>query len=293
MNYSTQLNYSEILRDLQGFDEWLGSLRIPVRSMDRAHYAIQKLQRAHRAFVDGTDHAAGVSKSDYLFALTEALELRDVFCAFRDYSQPAELRGRLIRALSGPPLPEAETRKNRDGRNVMFELALGAEWVLCGGKIELIEPDLALRMPSRSYLVACKRPDSEHGIRAAVKDAASQLQRVLPSTGTDHFGIVAVSLSRILNPGKAFFGGTYAQLSALVNGLMGIHRSDWRTTDFHLRNIAVLFYAQTPADWGDGLYRMSAIRVVESFGEHNEHHGNLESDLNELYARRDASECER
>lgn len=293
MNFSTQLNYSDILRDLQGFDHWLGSLGVPVRSMDRAHYAIQKLQTSHQAFVDRTDHATRVSKSDYLFALTEAVELRDVYCAFNHHHQTAELRDRLTRALSGPHLPEAENQKNRDGRNVMFELALGAEWALCGGKVELVEPDLALRMPTRSYLVACKRPESEHGIRAAVKDAASQLQTVLSNTGTDHFGIVAVSLSRILNQGKAFFGGTYAQLSALVNGLMGIHRSDWRTTDFHPRNIAVLFYAHTPADWGDGLYRMSAIRVVEASGEHNEHHGDLESDLNDLYARRDAGEHKR
>jgi len=165
----------------------------------------------------------------------------------------------------------------------MFELALGAEWALLGGKVEFVEPDLALRMPLRNYLTACKRPESEHGIRASVKDAAAQLRVALTKTGDDHFGIIALSLSRILNRGDAYFTGNYEQLSDLLNELMAIHRSDWRTTDFHARNIAVFFYAHTPANWGEGLYRLSAIRIVEAFGDYGEHHRNLESDLADLY----------
>jgi len=52
-------------------------------------------------------------------------------------THPQQLRERLTRALSGPALPEAETAISRDGRNVMFELALGAEWALCGANVEL------------------------------------------------------------------------------------------------------------------------------------------------------------
>jgi hypothetical protein len=283
MYRSAQFKYLDILDGLRGLDDWLRSLGVPVHSMDRAHYAIQKLERAHEAFVKKTGKAVGVSKSDYLFALTEAVELQDVYRAFKNLTSD-QLRDRLTRALSGPTLPGAEIAKNRDGRNLMFELALGAEWALLGGKIEFIEPDLALRTPSRSYLVACKRPDSEHGIRAAVRDAASQLRSALAQTNNDHFGIIAISLSRILNRGDAYFTGNYEQLSELLNRLMAVHRSGWRTTDFHPRNIVVLFYAHTPADWGDGLYRLSAIRIVEAYGLYNENHRNLQSDLTQLYS---------
>jgi hypothetical protein len=282
MYRSAQLKYSDILGDLVGFDGWLRALDVPVRSMDRVHYAVRKLEKAQQAFLDGTEAAAGVSKSDYLFALTEALELRDVYRAFKD-DLSHQLRDRLTRALSGPPLPEAETTKNRDGRNVMFELALGTEWALLGGKVDFVEPDLALKMPLRNYLIACKRPQSDHGIRAAVKDAAAQLRVALARTGEDHFGIIAISLSRILNRGHVYFAGNYEQLSNLLNALMAIHCSSWRTTDFHPRNIVVLFYAHTPANWGEGLYRLSAIRMVEAFGDYGRHHRNLESDLTNLY----------
>jgi len=39
----------------------------------------------------------------------------------------------------------------------MLELAPGAEWALGGANVELLEPDLLLKMPNRSYLVPCKR----------------------------------------------------------------------------------------------------------------------------------------
>ncbi len=283
MYQSVQMRYGDVLRDLRGVDDWLRALGVPVRNMDRAHYAVEKLERAEEAFVKGSDRATGVSKSDYLFALTEALELRDIYCAFKKHP-PDQLRERLTRALSGPLLPEGETTRNRDGRNVMFELALGAEWASLGGKVEFVEPDLVLRAAGRNYLVACKRPESEHGIRAAVKDAASQIRSALGRVGHDHFGIVAVSLSRILNRGDKYFSGNYAQLSQLLNNLMGDHRSEWRTVDFHPRSIAVLFYAHTPANWGEGLYRLSAMRIVQAFGNYDENHRNLEADLSNLYS---------
>jgi hypothetical protein len=208
--------------------------------------------------------------------------IADVYLAFHRHP-PQQLRERLTRALSGPALPEAETTISRDGRNVMFELALGAEWALCGADVELLEPDLLLKMPSRGYFTACKRPEHEHGIRAAVRSAASQLRSALASAPDDTFGIVAVCISRVLNPGNAYFSGSYRQLSELVNMLMDRHRKDWRTTDFHPRNMAVLFYAHTPADWGNGLFRLSAVRIGPTRRGESVHQ-NLRDDMTRLYS---------
>ena len=52
-----------------------------------------------------------------------------------------------------------------------------------------------------------------------------------------------------------------SKLSDLVNVLMDTHRTDWRTTEFHSRNIAALVCAYTPADWGNGLFRLSAVTL--------------------------------
>jgi len=281
VNGTAQLRYSDILENLKGFDDWLRRLGVPVRQADRAHHSIRVLEEAERAFQSGKNRSR-MSKSDYLFGLTEALELHDVYLAFHRHP-PQQLRERLTRALSGPALPEAETAICRDGRNVMFELALGAEWALCGADVELLEPDLLLKMPSRGYFTACKRPEHGHGIRAAVRSAASQLRSALVSAPDDTFGIVAVCISRVLNPGNAYFSGSYRQLSELVNMLMDRHRKDWRTTDFHPRNMAVLFYAHTPADWGNGLFRLSAVRIGPTRREESVHQ-NLRDDMTRLYS---------
>jgi hypothetical protein len=280
VNRTSQLRYAEILRNLEGFDDWLKRLSIPIQQADRAHRAIRVLERSERAFLDGTT-GPDISKSEYLFSLTEALELHNVYLAFRDHPRQ-QLREKLTRALSGPALPEAEAAKNGDGRNVMFELALGAEWALCGGDVQLLEPDLILRMPARSYLVACKRPEYEHSIRATVRDAASQLRSALSSAPTNHFGIIAICLSRVLNRGTSYFSGRYEQLSKHLNALIDKHRLNWRATEFHPRNIAVLFYACTPADWGEGLFRLSAARVGPTRREEPPHQ-NLREDLARLY----------
>lgn len=290
MNGTAQLRYSDILQNLKGFDDWLGRLGVPVRQADRAHHVIRVLEEAERAFQSGTNRAR-MSKSDYLFGLTEALELHDVYLAFHRHP-PQQLRERLTRALSGPSLPEAETAISRDGRNVMFELALGAEWALCGANVELLEPDLVLKMPDRRYLVACKRPERDHGIRAAVRSAASQLRSALASAPDNTFGIVAVCISRLLNRGNAYFSGSDEQLSDLVNMLMDRHRKNWRTTDFHPRNAAILFYAHTPADWGNGLFRLSAVRMGPTRREEPIHR-NLRDDMTKLYFNRDDDEARR
>ena len=181
------------------------------------------------------------------------------------------------------PLCLNQKTTSRDGRNVMFELALRAEWALCGAEVEFLQPDLFLKVPDRGYLIACKRPERERSIRAAVRSAASQLRSALPSAPNNYFGIIAVCISRVLNRGNAYFSGSYEQLSGLVNMLMGRHRTDWRTTEFHPCNIAVLFYAHTPADWGNGLFRLSAVQSGQLFAR-NRSHQNLRDDMTNLYS---------
>lgn len=261
MSHSARLRYAAILDDLRGFDEWLISLGVSVQQTDRVHRSISVLEKAEHAFVNGMDGAAaGVSKPEYLFGLTEALELRDVYVAFKNY--PSEqLRNRLVRALDGPASPADETQKSRDGRNVMFELALGSEWARSGASIQLLEPDLFVKTPTAEYFVACKRPSNERRIKDAVRSAAGQLRSVLDSSSKASLGVIAISVAHILNRGRMYFPGSYDQLSALVNLLLDSHLSTWQTVDFHSRNIAVLFHAHTPADWGEGLFRVSASIV--------------------------------
>ena len=81
MNGTAQSDTLIFCKIFTGFDDWLRRLGVPVRQSDRAHHVIRVLEETERAFQSGTNHA-GMSKSDYLFGLTEALELHDVYLAF-------------------------------------------------------------------------------------------------------------------------------------------------------------------------------------------------------------------
>lgn len=65
-------------------------------------------------------------------------------------------------------------------------------------------------------------------------------------------------------------------------------RSERLILKFTIRSLAMPKLLAETKGWGDGLFRMNAIRIVNAFGERTEQHRDLESDLHDLYARRDA-----
>ena len=121
--------YSEIITALTQLDPWLRGLGINP-CFDRVHHALETVKKAQ----EGTRQFIATGKSPHVqdpseltFGITEALEFYDVFNAFR--TEPERILAPMLdRALSGPFHPANETCQNSDGRNIMFELALGAEW---------------------------------------------------------------------------------------------------------------------------------------------------------------------
>ena len=104
-----------------------------------------------------------------------ALEAYNIYRAFHKDSSPVPVET-LKRALSGPLQPIEENQKNRDGRNIWFELTLAAEWRLRGASVSLGEPDLRLTRDGIPFLVACKRPASNQNIDANLRAAFKQLE---------------------------------------------------------------------------------------------------------------------
>src|SRR5256884_3775177 len=97
--------------------------------------------------------------------LVEALEFSDIFRAF-EKDDPKVIGPKLERALSGPLRPADETPKNSDGRNTMFELAFAAQLRLRGAEVSVGEPDIAVTLSGRRFLIECKRPFREDSVRA-------------------------------------------------------------------------------------------------------------------------------
>jgi len=144
---------SDLLRRLDRFDPWLKSLGLAPRPDDRLHLAFKVLAMAEEASRRGRE--TGVYSDiqpDHWFPIIEALEAHDVLCAFKSDASPF-LSSAVKRALSGPAQAMDEGPKNRDGRNVWFELALAAEWKLRGATVTIQEPDLRLVRENTTFLV--------------------------------------------------------------------------------------------------------------------------------------------
>jgi hypothetical protein len=240
------LSYSNLLRRLDGFDPWLTRLGLMPRPDDRIHQAFKVLRIAEQASRRG--HATGVYtdiKPNHWFPLIEALEAYEVLCAFEDDPSPS-LSAALKRALSGPAQAIDEGPKNRDGRNVWFELALTAEWRLRGADLTVGEPDLQLVRDNTTFLVACKRPAKEQSVHANIRDAMGQLEENLERASRGVYGVAAISLACVFNPGDKVFTGDQDALGALVETELEKHKRYLHSVD-DPRICCAIFHVTTPS----------------------------------------------
>ena len=121
---------------------------------------------------------------------------------------PEALRRKLEIVLSGPPLLADENASSTNAaRNTLFELYLASRIAAGGLPVELGEhPDLTCRLGVAEILIECKRPFAATGVDRAIKQAHAQLKRQIPSRPPGAFGLIAVSVARVLNPGDSFLG---------------------------------------------------------------------------------------
>jgi hypothetical protein len=172
--------------------------------------------REHRACVaelTGALQAGGQAAARDLFdrnrvraftAVTEGAELVESLPFIRTVPRYL-IRRKLARVLQGPPLPTDESANTNEGRNVLFELTMASKLWGAGLAPELGEPDIRCWLDRRAVYVECKRPFSRQGARQAYTDALGQLAAALPSAPVGARGIIALSITRFVNPGDRVF----------------------------------------------------------------------------------------
>jgi hypothetical protein len=63
--------------------------------------------------------------------------------------------------------------------------------------------------------------------------------------------MIAISLSRVLNPGNKYWSGNLEQLGNLLHGLMQQYTPFWQDADRDSRICSILFHVATPSDVGN------------------------------------------
>jgi len=259
--------YSDLLLGLEGFDHWLRSLGLTPHLNDRIHEAFKILRKAEEASRIGRETGVytDIQPKDW-FPIIESLEAHDVFRAFQNERSPA-VAAALKRALSGPSHPIDERPKNRDGRNIWYELALAAEWKLRGAEVLVAEPDLQLIRDGITFLVACKRPAKEHSIHANIRDAIEQLQENFNDASPGAFGVAAINVSCVFNSGNQVFSGDMNALGNLLETELDKHRRYLVSVD-DPRICCVMFDVATPSA---GHQKVDLVRASYSVAQELKH----------------------
>jgi hypothetical protein len=248
-------SHNSLLGDLSELDSWLAGIGVPGRSSDRIHRLIKLLRE-----LKPPGPALTITREEqrqYMYALAELVEFHQIFTWLKR-ENPAVLRPKLIRSLSGSLDPADESANNNVGRNTIFELSLASEWRRAGLEVVIGEPDLRLFLPPQEFVVECKRPFDWPGIVRCLKDAKRQLDKAgaRAETGAPK-GVIAISLSKIVARGKRILWtdstADKSKLGEIIESELAANRRRWwNKVQFDDSIAGVLFHLSLPADVGKG-----------------------------------------
>ena len=248
-------SHNSLLGDLAELDPWLAGMGISAQSSDRIHRLIELLR-----YLKPPGPVLSITREEqrhYMYALAELVEFHQIFTWLR-HENPAVLRPKLMRSLSGSLDPADESATNNVGRNTIFELSLASEWRRAGLEVAIGEPDLRLILGSQEFVVECKRPFDWSGMVRCLKDAKRQLRKgSVRATAGAPKGVVAISLSKIVARGQRIFWADSmadkSKLGEIIESELAANRGRWwNKVQFDDSIAGVLFHLSLPADVGKG-----------------------------------------
>lgn len=204
------MSYGEILRKL---DEILDFCRYLDLEVDSSRFVLyrQQIFELDQAIIRGRKEGItptppeGVTDLEYIVALTESMEFGDIL-PYLVTCVPALIQKKLTSVLRGPFLPSDEDKNSNEARNILFELNLAARLSRAGFTPTLGEhPDLQCGIDGKRLLFECKRPFSDSKIVKRINQAENQLRSHLKRSPPGARGVIAISFSKILNPGDKLF----------------------------------------------------------------------------------------
>ena len=138
-------------------------------------------------------------------SMSESIELMETIPPLRDHNVaiPSDL---VRKAFSGPVDAFRENATSNQARNAMFELTTAAMAARNGWRPDLTQrnPDVSFNFEGRCVKIECKRVLSIAKFLPRLKEGTKQLGKIV-DTGKGDVGIVAISLSKLSNPGHIYF----------------------------------------------------------------------------------------
>jgi hypothetical protein len=263
--------FSELAANLQKVAAWLGDLGIDEPRTRLGHYrrVMNQLADAH---AHGDTDALRALWPSSMVPLFEAEELVGIHQWLSGPEHDGYVRERMRMVASGPPsYTDENTSSGNRARNTAFELAVAARIV--GGGLQLdrsVPSDVAVRVATCTVVVECKRPQSEDALERNVDDARHQLRKRYKSASRPgSVGMIAVDLTKILNPNHDLLGGfPEAEIGKVLGGALEDysreHERVWQKNRDR-QTAAVLLRLNVMAQLADETGLTSCQQVLVSF----------------------------
>lgn len=168
---------------------------------------------------------------DFVSSMLEIYDFVSVYKAFKDVpvAKLGSIVAKLNKAVKGPIKLEQETPATTIARNFLFEALVAARLhaPVQGASAILNAPsDTGVLFAGSKIWIECKRITSEKKIEKNVRKASSQLEDTFKKKmGSGHRGIVALDVSKILNPEDLIYvrendGHLLQSIACLMNDLI-------------------------------------------------------------------------
>lgn len=219
-------SYESILEKYDSALKWMKHIGVKLGRGRTSHYE-RTVKYWTKAY-----HTASAEEGKQVFPgfVSSMFEIHDfvsVYEAFKNIHS-SELGGiitKLQKGVTGPINAYEETPESTTARNFLFEAAVAARLHRpAKGATAIFDApsDTGIRFSDHKMWIECKRVTTENKIEANVKKASRQLEDLIrKQVGSGHRGVVAIDVSKILNPGdKIFVSHNDNQLMRSVDGLM-------------------------------------------------------------------------
>jgi hypothetical protein len=205
---------------------WMESLGLDVNRGRIFHYK-QVISYWKDAYNTATLDEAQKAFPDFVNAMREIEDFISVFRAFGNEPKNnlSLIRDKLEKSIGGPVELIKENGHSNVARNFLFEAVTAAKAHQPHRGVAAIlsaDSDTGIAINNKKIWVECKRLSSAKKIEANVKDASSQLERIIrKNIGWGHRGIVGLDVSKLFNPGdKIYLKKSDLELVSSINKMM-------------------------------------------------------------------------
>ncbi len=198
-------SYASIYQDYLAAMTWMISLGINLQTGRTSRY--EKVMGYWKdAYRTASIEEANKAFPDFVSSLFEIVEFTRIHEALQNVPsrELTSVIDKLKKAVNGPIDVASETPKSTAARNFLFEASVAAMAHRPARNVEAIlnaRSDTGIKIEGRKIWVECKRVTSELTLEGNLRKACSQLQDTFEAeSGSDHRGVVAMDVSKILNP---------------------------------------------------------------------------------------------